>query len=291
MNLTKEKQGELFIFSEAILWSLFPVVTSLTIKSLDTLIALGFTTFFSAVFFALLLTFRKKWGDLKNTKALQYILLATLFIGVIYYLLSFLSLQFTSPGNVGVIASAEVFFTYLFFNVWRKDALPGVHLIGAFFIVLGVIIIFAPSIHGFQIGDLMILSATAVAPFGNFFQQKARHAVSSECIMFVRSLVGMMVVFTLAFFVHASFSLQNLQANIGLLLFNGFLLFGLTKFLWVEGIHRISVTKAIALNGISPLLTLLFAWLIIHKAPTVYQLLAVIPMFFGVYLLSKTNRN
>jgi drug/metabolite transporter (DMT)-like permease len=62
---------------------------------------------------------------------------------------------------------------------------------------------------------------------------------------------------------------------------------GLSKLLWIEGIHRISVTKASALSSMSPLLTLLFAWLLLGNVPSIFQLVSFIPMFFGVLLLSQ----
>jgi drug/metabolite transporter (DMT)-like permease len=290
MKFTKEKQGDLLVLFQALLWSLFPVVTTLTIMVLPPLIALGLNIFFSTIFFSVLMTVRKKWHELRKTKAFQDMLLATLFTGIIYYVLSFFGLQHTSPGNAGIIALAEVFFSYLFFNLWQKDSLPGVHLLGAVFVCVGVIIIFAPSVKGFQIGDLLILCATAIAPLGNFFQRRARLSASSETIIFVRSLVSMIVIFGLAFLFHETFTFQQVQNVLWLLIFNGVFLFGLAKILWVEGIHRITVTKANALSGISPLLTLLFAWLLLNNAPTIYQLFAILPTFIGVYLLSKTTK-
>ena len=57
--------------------------------------------------------------------------------------------------------------------------------------------------------------------------------------------------------------------------------------IFVEGISRISVTKAIALGSLSPLFVLIFAWLILHQMPTVWQIISLVPFFFGVLLLTN----
>jgi len=61
MKLNKERQGELFIFSEVALWALFPVITILSYNQLSPLVALAGSTLFAAIFFAIVLSIRKKW--------------------------------------------------------------------------------------------------------------------------------------------------------------------------------------------------------------------------------------
>ncbi len=95
------------------------------------------------------------------------------------------------------------------------------------------------------------------------------------------------MVFLLAWVFRSTFSVEGFSYSLVFLLINGLFLLGLSKFLWIEGIHRINVMKANALASISPLITLLFAFILLQKTPTIYQLLAFIPMFFGVYFLSK----
>jgi len=68
---------------------------------------------------------------------------------------------------------------------------------------------------------------------------------------------------------------------------NGVLLLGVSKILWLEGIKRISVVKAGALASISPLLTIVVAWPVLHNTPTMAQLFALAPMSLGVMLLSR----
>jgi len=289
--MNSERQGELIIFSGALLWSLFPVLTIISLKNIPALISLGWCTLFATIFFAVILSIKKKWPEVINKEARKDILLTTLILGIFYYLFYFYGLKYTSAGNAALIATTEIFFSWLFFQIWRKDNFPGTHLIGAFLMLIGAIIVLYPNTYKFQIGDILILSASLIAPLGNFFQKRARQKISSESILFVRCFISTIAIFILAYATHADFSSLNFKSLAFLLLIiNGVFMFGLLKILWVEGIHRLSVTKAISLSSISPLLTLFFAWLFLQDIPTKFQLLSIIPILLGIFLLSKNGQ-
>jgi len=287
IKLSNERQGEIIIVLEALLWGLFPIMTVLALKSIPTLLALAWSTLFGAIFFALIISFKRGWQQLKNKDILKDILLSTLLLGVLYYIFFFFGLQYTSPGNASLIAMIEIFFSFCFFNLWHKELVTSKQITGAILMVIGGIIVLYSNIHRFQIGDILILLAGFVAPLGNFFQRRARKSVSSEAILFIRSLLSAIVIFVLAYFTKADFSAVDLRKVFIFLIINGFFLLGLSKFLWVEGIHRIGVMKANALSGLAPLITLLFAWLLLGNLPTKFQLFAFVPMFFGIILLSN----
>lgn len=289
-NLSKERQGEMIVLGEAFLWGLFPVITVLSQKNIPTLLALAWSTLFSTLFFALILTVRKKWKQIKNTKAIKDILAATLTLGIAYYLFYFFGLRHTSPGNASLIALTEIFFSFLFFNVWRREYFLRVHIWGAILMLVGAAIVLYPNTTEFKIGDLMVLAASFIAPLGNFFQRRARESVSSESILFIRSLISAIFIFILAYFAKDNFTAMDLKGSMVFLVINGFFLLGLSKILWVEGIFRINVAKANALNAIAPLLTLVFAWLLLGNIPTGFQLFSFIPMFFGVILLGMNKK-
>ncbi len=271
------------------MWGLFPVITVLSFNTLPPLISLAGSVIFSAIFFLPLVHYKKQWRQTLNWPALQDILWMTLFIGVLYYTLFFWGLKFTSPGNASIIGLTEVFFSFLFFHAWKKEYISLAHIAGALLVLAGAVIILSPNLTAFYKGDLLILAASAIAPFGNFFQRRARQKVSTEIIMLVRGVVSGIAILLLAFLFRQNFTASGLRDSLPFLLINGLFLFGLGKVLWIEGIHRISVTKANALSAIAPLLTLFFAFLILRQPPTGWQLTAFAPMFFGVILLGKNK--
>lgn len=285
MSLSETKKGELAIFISAILWGLFPVITVLSYHSLSPIISLGFSTLFAAAFFAVMLTAKKSWHELLSLQTWKYLLYITLFIGLGYYGLYYYGLKFTTPGNGSLIALLETFFSFLLFNVWRKENFSIEYIAGALLTLVGAAIILFPQHLLFNKGTLLIVLAVILAPFGNLYQQKLRKQISSEAIMFGRNLMTAPIIFLLAKFFAQSFSWQDVSISLYPLLINGILIFGISKILWLESIHRISVTKAISIENISPLFTLLFAYLILRQHPTVWQIVAFVPLCCGVILL------
>jgi drug/metabolite transporter (DMT)-like permease len=152
--------------------------------------------------------------------------------------------------------------------------------------LIGACVVLYPNITKLNIGDVLILIAALIAPLGNFFQQRARKTVSSESILFIRSLISAIVIFFLAYIFKENFSYVDFKGSFFFLFINGIFLFGLSKLFWIEGIHRISVTKSNALSSVSSFLTLLFAWIFLQNMPTIWQLLSLVPMGLGVILLS-----
>ena len=290
MTKDTEKQGELFILGEAALWGLFPIITLLSYGTLSPLISLAGSAFFAALFFAITITIQRRWKEFFRKNIYKDLFMATLIIGIIFYLLTFIGLQYTSPGNVSIIELIEVFFSYLLFHVWQKGYIPKEHVIGALLMVLGAVIVLYPNVHSFQIGDLLILIAAFVAPFGNHFQRRARKSVSSQTIMLFRSVVSGMFVLLLAGLLRTPFSVIDIQKSLPFLAINGVLILGVSKIFWIEAIHRISVVKANALAALAPLITLFTAWAVLGTPPTIWQILAFIPMFIGILLLGIKNK-
>ena len=59
--------------------------------------------------------------------------------------------------------------------------------------------------------------------------------------------------------------------------------------MWIEALHRISITKVTAMLGLVPAMTLVFAYLYLNEVPGVRQTLGVIPILIGGYILTRPN--
>ena len=152
--------------------------------------------------------------------------------------------------------------------------------------MIGAIIVLLPNATTLNIGDLLVIPGVILAPMGNDFQRRARSQVSSETIMFIRSALTVPIVFGLAFLLGQTFTLANASGSLWFLLINGVLLLGFSKILWIEAIHRVSVTRANALSSITPIFTLFFAYIFLGQYPTLFQLASLIPFVLGLYLLT-----
>lgn len=291
-DLNKERHGELLIFGEVALWSLFPIITILASSKLSPLMALSGSSFFSALFFAIIISIKKEWKSIANKGALGDIMITTFLLAIVYYLFFFFGLKHTSAGNASIIALTEVLFAFLFFHVWRKEHISPQYTVGIVMMILGATIVLYPNLTKFNIGDMMILAASAIAPFGNFFQRRARQKIGSVAILFIRSSIASVFVFGLALFLDPVIpTVNDVRGSIAFLAINGALILGLSKILWIEGIHRISVAKANAFNALGPVSTLFFAWLILGNSVTVWQIWSFVLVFPGIWLLTRNGES
>ncbi|NTV23289.1 MAG: DMT family transporter [Nanoarchaeota archaeon] len=281
------RTGDLFIFSEVFLWSLFPVFTIISNKTLQPLYTAALSTFLAGLFFAVILTVQGKWHELLNRKAWKYILITTLFIGIIIYSLLFVSLKYTTAGNASLLYLLEIFFSFLILGMMGREKVTLLRVSGAVLMVLGASFVILPGISGLNYGDILILVALLFAPIGNLAQQSARKHVSSPAIMFVRSILSSAVLFAMAVFFSPLPSTADLKASLLFLAVNGTLFMGLSKLLWIEGIHRIPITRANAISTFAPFLTLTAAFLMLGDVPNSGQLIGIIPMIAGALLVLR----
>lgn len=285
-ELTEKHKGELIISLEVFLWAFFPIITVLSYSTVPSLLALAWSSFFAFLFFIPVMTYKKKWFEVKNTLLWKYIFIITLFNGIGFYALYFTALKYTTPGNAAIISLLEILTSFVFFNIILRENISKEYIAGALLMLGGAFIVLAPNFVGINMGDFLILATTLVAPVGNLFQQKARKLASGETVVFLRSMFAAPVIFLLAFLFgqHASFA--DIKSSLVFLVINGVLLLGFSKLLWIEGIHRMSVTKAMAFQGAGPVITLIAAWLLLGQGATQWQLLSLIPLLGGILLLT-----
>ncbi|MFH0891097.1 MAG: DMT family transporter [Candidatus Liptonbacteria bacterium] len=289
MAISQERKGEFFILGQVWLWGLFPVVVTMTYFSLPPLVSLAFSTAIAVIVFAIMMSWNHRWSELKNVLVLKDIFVVALLNGVLYYCLYFWGLKNSNSGNVSLVSLMEIFFSYLLFQVWKREYFSAKHLWGAILMLVGAVTILFPKSSGWHIGDLFVLAASAVGPVGNYFQKRARAKVSSETILLVRGIISAPTILLLSFYFGESFVRGDVYRSIWDLALIGFVMFGLSKIMWLEGIHRLPITKAVALSSINPLFTLLFAYALLGDIPTVWQLSSFVPLFFGLLLLTSKN--
>ncbi|MFZ1720614.1 MAG: DMT family transporter [Candidatus Moraniibacteriota bacterium] len=288
--ISENKKGELMIYAEVLLWAFFPIVTVFSFVTMPSLLSLAWSSVFACLFFIPIMAYQKRWGEMKNILLFQYVLGITLFNGVSFYVLYFTALKYTTPGNAAIISLLEILTTFIFFNVVLSEKISKEYVVGACFMLLGALVVLTPNFVGINIGDFLILAATIIAPVGNFLQQRARKLASGETIIFLRNLTAIPAIFFLAYVFGQRASFLDIQWSFLFLLINGVLFFGLSKLLWLEGIHRMSVTKAMAMQGIVPIITLCAAWVFLDQEPTIWQLLSLAPLSIGLLLLTDQLR-
>ncbi len=288
-NLSSEKQGEIYIYFEAILWGLFPVLSKLTFNSISPMFSLGLSLFLSLFYFFPAVAKKNKWAELKVKKAWLPIMLSTLICGIGFYILLYQGTALSHPSNVSILLLFEVFSTIVIFKLWGKESLSKRELIGSMLIVFAACIVLFPGSFQINKGDILIIIAVIVVPLGNYYNKIAMSYISADSILLVRNAISAILILLLASYLETSPNLLEIKQSAILLLINGVLILGYSKVLWLEGIHRLQISKAISISCLFPVITMLASYLLLANPPTVWQLAALVPAIGGVLLISSAR--
>ena len=284
--MTQEREGELLMVGLAMIESWFPILSIVSMSYIGALHTYTYSLIIALVFFIVIMFKRDRFKELKNKEAYKDLLLTSFWITTLF-LLVFIGMQYTTAGNMAVIIFLQLLFAYLYFNVIGKEKMDNVHLIGAFIMGVGALIILVPDDLSFNKGDLLILAGAAIAPFANFYQKRARTYCSSETILGFRTVVGLPFVAVLAWYFEPSTTYETFVFALPYLLIIGIAVYVISKIMWIEALHRISITKVSAMMGLVPIMTLLFAYLYLDEVPEFRQILGILPVLVGGYFITK----
>lgn len=286
-----EKTGEQIAFAKAVLWGFFPIFLIVSYDSVPVIYSVAFSTILSALIFVPLLFITGKYRELFNKTAWPSIFKTVIINGIIYYLLIFTAASYTSATNVSTLALIEILTTILILRIWGKEFLKREEILGAILMMIGACIVIFPKEFSLNKGDLLVILACLVTPFGNYYSQSARKIVSSLTILSIRSVISGMALLILAFFLKPFPNKTELSQALPSLMISGLIMLGFTKILWVEAIHRISISKTLAILAIAPVFTLIGAYFILNETPTIQQLLGLPIIFCGVLLLTVLGKS
>ena len=284
--MTKEREGEFLMLGLALIESWFPILSIVSMSYIGALHTYTYSLIIALMFFIIIMAKRDRFQELKNRAAYKDLLLTSFWITLLFTLV-FVGMQYTTAGNMAVIIFLQLLFSYLYFNVFGKEKMGRVHLIGAVIMGIGAFIILIPDELVFNKGDLLILLAAAIAPIANLYQKRARNYCSSETILGFRTIVGLPFIAIMAWYFESAASYKNFISALPYLLFIGILIYVVSKIMWIEALHRISITKVSAMMGLVPMMTLFFAYIYLHEVPELRQILGIIPVLVGGYLLTK----
>lgn len=293
MSKSKKAVAEISLIFSIIIASLFPVLTIIVYRgSLSPLATMTGCYLVAALFFAVLLTVQKKWKkNLKKVSALKDVFIANLIIAIIVQFLFFISLKYTSAQNYSLLGLTEVAFSFFIVGfISKKEPISRSHLFGAMLMLFSAGLIFLRDLSALNVGDALILIAVIIAPIGNIFTKRALHQISLPYLLFLRSLTAFIVFFIASLIFEGPISSADLMQSFPYFLFSGLVYFGVRKMIFLFACKKISVTHAISFNSLKPVFVFIFAWLLLGEAPSWVQLVAIIPSFIGLHILSRAKQ-
>lgn len=270
----------------SVLEGLFPILSLFSIALIGALHSYAFVVLIATAILTVILISKKQYSELFNPEAQKDLLLTSFYITLLFILI-FMSLRYTTAGNMAVLLFLQLLFSYLYFNLFGKEHLTPLHSLGAAIMGIGALVMLFPEDFRFNLGDAMALSAAAIAPIANLYQKRARAHVGSITILTYRNLIAMPFLFLLAWVFEPPLDCSSLTNAFPYLFAIALLVYVLAKIFWVEALHRISITKMSAMIALMPLFTLIFAYFILNELPSFQQLAGIIPVLLGGYLITR----
>lgn len=287
-KLSNEKIGELMVGGETILYALFPILIAHTTKLMPPILFGALSTLAAAAALFIYMLFKKETKQIKNWKVIKYAIGVTIFIIIVPAILIFSGSSKTSGINTAILLQSEILFTFIICGIFTNESITLKKILGAILMIVGALFILFNFNGTLNVnsGDLLIIAGTLFYPIGNIIAKKALTFSTPSVILFIRSILGGVILLLISIqFESWNLPIQQIISdNFLFILANGILIYGLSKILWYEGIRRIEISKAILISmGAYPAISLLFAFLFLHEIPTIFQIVGLIIILFGIY--------
>jgi len=286
-TLSEERKGEIFIIAEAILWGLFPIFTFQSLSSIGALTSAGLSQFLSLIVITPFALRSKTLVNTLNKEVIKPVLYSCLLIGVVFYSLIFVAGKYEDPVTISILLLFEVPATYIVLLLFGKEKVRVKQVAGSFLVLIASVMVIYKEDFSFQLTSLLVVLAVFFAPMGNYYNKVAREHVSATVFMFVRGILSTLFILLLAICFEGFPAVSDIRDSLYFIIPNGILVFGISKIFWIEGIYRIEIGKAISLNSIFPIVTMIGSFILIGTLPSTNQVFALVPAIMGVYLLTK----
>lgn len=159
-------------------------------------------------------------------------------------------------------------------------------------ILIGVFIVttnfqFDTTIIKFNSGNILVISATALWGLDNNISKIITRHMHVSRLVQLKSLIGGGISLLIIFVLGVPFKIQYNQIIPIVLV--GVFGFAVSLYLYLHGIKRIRVVKASSLLSLSAIFGLIFASVFLSEPIGMYQLIAILIMLTGVYLMYKNE--
>ena len=229
----------------------------------------------------------------KVSKKYYYLVFLTAAIGAAAApIMFFIGLKLTTAADTALLSNGETVFSILFALVFFKEKLRRGGYGAVALILVGVFIVttnfdFDSSKMKFSFGNFLVLAATVLWGLDNNISKIITRHMHVSRLVQLKSLIGGGISLMAVLLMGIPFNIEQTQVIPIVLV--GVFGFAISLYLYLHSIRRIGVVKASSLLSLAAVFGLIFAAVFLHEPIGVYQLIAVIIMVIGVYLMYKNE--
>ncbi|MBU0577871.1 DMT family transporter [Patescibacteria group bacterium] len=287
----QERIGEMYVMISVLLHAGFPILINYATHFVPAIFYAGISAIVTAIMMFAILVYQKDLKEIFVKKAWFPISMVVIFVVVVPLALIYSGTKMTSGINTSILLQAEIIFTLLF--TWiAGEKITQRRLFGGLAVLCGTILVIYNGALKLNVGDLLIVAATAFYPIGNIYAKKALKLVSPITILFLRSLFGGMALILISLWLDGIIIggidlIQIMRDYWFIILLNGLLISGITKIIWYKGLKRLDLSKAIIMVMTFPAFSIILAGAFLKEIPTLYQVGGLVIIFAGLYSVMK----
>lgn len=205
-------------------------------------------------------------------------------------LLYFLGLNQSTASDTSLLSNAEIVFTVLLALIFFKERLKPIGFVAVGLVLFGVTIIttnlqVSSSLFQINSGHLLILGATALWALDNNLSRIISTRIDSARLVQLKYAIGGAIMLGIIFVMRIPFEISTTQIPYVVLL--SVLGFGCSLYFFLQSLKRIGTIRTIVIFSMSSIFGLVFAGIFLHEQISVFQIIAIVIMLTGIYLINR----
>ena len=204
--------------------------------------------------------------------------------------LYFVGLNQTTASDTSLLSNAEIVFTVLLALLFFKEKLRPIGFVAIGLVLFGVTIIttnfqFSGSLLQLNEGHFLILGATLLWSLDNNLSRILSIKIDTAKLVQLKSAIGGAILLGMTFLLH-----MNLEINpnqIPYIILISVIGFGGSLYFFLQGLKRIGTIRTVTIFSMSSVFGIVFAFIFLHEQISIYQIIAIIIMLSGIYLINR----
>jgi drug/metabolite transporter (DMT)-like permease len=224
-----------------------------------------------------------------------YVLIVTIFGGILAPILLMYGLQQTAASTAAILTNGEIVFTIALSSVFFGEKPHGrIGVFAVILVVIGLIIATAEDLKALETivqlnaGNIMILASMLMWAIDNNVSRRLTSSASPAKIAMVKSLCGGLVMIAIALALGKGDIITGIKFDMWILIVGMSIAgFGGALVLFLEGIKRIGTVRTMSMFSLTPVFGIVIAALTLGESITIFQSIATGLIILGIILISR----
>jgi drug/metabolite transporter (DMT)-like permease len=211
----------------------------------------------------------------------------------------FLGLGQTTASDTSLLSNGETIFSIIIAILFFKEKLKPLGYLAILMVLAGLVVIttnlqFHSSLFKMNSGNMLVLGATALWGLDNNICRYITYRMDTARLVQLKSVIGGGILLAFAVLVlHVPLSISLTQVPQIIVL--GAVGFGTSLYFFLISMNRIGIVRSVLILSLSSVFGLVLASLFLGEVISIHQIIAVVVMIAGIYLINiekesaKTN--